>query len=111
MVKESNMFYKDRIETLEAQVEKLERIVQHLQDNVDSKRDKLYYELREVIKKDPPRQHYNYPLEIYYKGEDYKITTHNFIGFGDKTYSATYKGYVFNKDDAEELYKLCKTLD
>ena len=104
------MFYKDRIEALEERVEKLERIVQHLQDNVDSKRDKLYYELRDVIKKDPPHQHYNYPLEIYYKGEDYKIVAHNFLRL-DRVYSATYKGYVFNKDDAEELYKLCKTLD
>ena len=104
------MFYKDRIETLEAQVEKLERIVQHLQDNVDNKRDKLYYELRDVIKKDPPRQHYNYPLDIHYKGEDFKIVAH-IIGFSDRVYTATYKGYVFNKDDAEELYKLCRTLD
>lgn len=104
------MFYKDRIEALEAQVEKLERIVQHLQDNVDSKRNKLYYELRDVIKKDPPRQNYNYPLDMHYKGEDYKIVAHNFLGF-DRVYSATYKGYVFNKDDAEELYKLCRTLD
>lgn len=111
MVKESNMFYKDRIEDLEARVEKLERIVQHLQDNVDSKRDKLYYELRDVIKKNPPRQRFNYPLDIHYMGEGFKIVAHNFIGFGDRVYSATYKDYVFNKDDSEELYKLCRTLD
>lgn len=103
------MFYKDRIEALEAQVEKLKRIVQHLQDNVDSKRDKLYYELRDVIKKNPPRQHYNYPFDIHYKGEDYEIMLHTLCC--SRVYSANYKGYVFNKDDAEELYKLCKTLD
>lgn len=105
------MFYKDRIETLEARVEKLERIVQHLQDNVDSKRNKLYYELRDVIKKNPPKLQYNYPLDNYYRGEDFKIVVHNDWGFGGRVYSATYKDYVFNKDDAEELYKLCRTLD
>ena len=103
------MFYKDRIETLEAQVEKLESIVQHLQDNVDSKRDKLYYELRDVIKKNPPVQHYNYPFDVHYKGEDFKIVAHT-LGCS-RVYSATFKGYVFNKDDAEELYKLCMILD